>query len=64
MSETNIDAIGQPTPPRLSEEGITYYKSLLDNAGWCEEHPAQASALRQSFENAIEATGQNLEART
>jgi hypothetical protein len=51
----------QPTGPRISESGITYYNSLLNDAKWCEEHPQQASFLRTSVDTALAATGQNLE---
>src|SRR5437868_11832394 len=59
--EPNIEIIRQETPPRLSEEGIAYQRSLLADAGWCEEFPAQAATLRASLDNALAATGQNLE---
>src|SRR5580693_1223994 len=51
----------QTTPPTISTDGISYYKSLLDNTGWCEEHPAEAEALRASVDAALAGTGQKLE---
>src|SRR4051794_8945819 len=58
-SNPQIEIIGAITAPRLSEDGIAYQRSLLADAAWCEEFPAQAAALRQSLDNALEATGQD-----
>jgi hypothetical protein len=51
----------QPGAPKISEGGISYYRSLLDNAKWCEENPAQASLLKTSVDMALAATGQSLQ---
>src|SRR5438445_11977632 len=51
----------QPGQPRISDSGIGYYKSLLEDPAWCEENPAQASFLKTNVEGALAATGQSLE---
>src|SRR5436190_21466268 len=60
-STAQIEISRQETPPRLSEEGIAYQRSLLADAKWCEEFPAHAAALRASLDNALAATGQDRE---
>jgi|HubBroStandDraft_6_1064221.scaffolds.fasta_scaffold852770_2 hypothetical protein len=51
----------QPGAPKISDSGISYYKSLLDNPRWCEENPAQANLLKASVDGALAATGQSLQ---
>jgi hypothetical protein len=51
----------QPGAPKISESGISYYKSLLDNTAWCEANPAQANLLKASVDGALAATGQSLQ---
>src|SRR5204862_1339258 len=59
--QPSFEIIGTETTPRLSEEGIAYQKSLLADAKWCEEYPAQADVLRRTLTEALAATGQNAE---
>jgi len=61
MSEELFKDAPQPTGPRISESGLSYYKSLLENTRWVEENPSQAAMLKSSVESAIALTGQNLE---
>jgi hypothetical protein len=51
----------QPGPPKISDSGLVYYKSLLDNAKWVAENPAQANLLKASVDGALAATGQTLQ---
>src|SRR5437868_15302691 len=51
----------QPGQPRISDSGIGYYKSLLENPAWCEQNPAQASFLKTTVDGALAATGQSLD---
>jgi len=45
--------------PRLSDTGIAFYRTLLNDAAFVERYPSQAAALRASFDSAIAATGQD-----
>ena len=36
--------------PRISDDGIAYYKSLLANPTWCADNPSQAAFLRASVD--------------
>ena len=56
---TDIEIIGRATPPRLSDDGIAYQRSLLANARWCEENPAHADMLRRTLTEALAATAQD-----
>ena len=47
------------TPPQVSEGGLQYMRSLLDDPKWCADFPSQAVALRQSFDTATKITSQN-----
>jgi len=51
----------QPGSPKISDSGLVYYKSLLDNAKWVAENPAQANLLKASVDGALAATGQSLQ---
>jgi len=51
----------QPGQPRISDSGITYYRSLLENPAWCEQNPQQASFLKASVDDALAGTGQTLQ---
>jgi hypothetical protein len=51
----------QPGQPRISDSGIGYYRSLLENPAWCEANPQQASFLKASVDGALAATGQSLQ---
>jgi hypothetical protein len=46
---------------RISDDGISFYRSLLDNAGWCEQNPTEAQALRASVDQALSTTAQSLQ---
>src|SRR5438477_5338234 len=51
----------QPGAPKISDSGLSYYRSLLDSPEWVEANPAQASFLKANVEGALAGTGQNLE---
>ncbi|MBV9481393.1 MAG: hypothetical protein JO249_11655, partial [Acidobacteria bacterium] len=51
----------QPGAPRVSDAGLSYYKSLLDDPTWVTENPRRASFLRSSVDRALALTGQSLE---
>src|SRR5437588_1916875 len=51
----------QPGAPKISDSGLSYYRSLLDNPGWVEANPAQASLLKTTVDGALAATGQSLQ---
>src|SRR5712664_3691490 len=51
----------QPAPPKISDDGIAFYCSLLNNAGWVEENPNEAAALKTSVDQALAATGQSFD---
>jgi hypothetical protein len=54
-----IDNLNQMTPPRLSDEAIAHYRSLLTPA-LEREHPAHYARLKQSVDEALGVTGQSL----
>lgn len=60
MSEEFFQDQLQPTGPKISEAGLSYYRSLLENPQWVQENPSQAAMLKSSVDQAIALTGQAL----
>jgi hypothetical protein len=46
-----------PAPPALSSEFVSYQRGLLNDAGWVQQFPRAAAALRLSLDNAVAAVG-------
>jgi len=57
----DAEILNQAAPPKISDDGIAFYRSLLNNAGWVEANPNEAAALRQSVDQAFAATGQSFD---
>lgn len=65
MSDIEIGVTGQNAPvtaPSISEGGLTFMRSLLNDPAWVAAYPSQCAALRQSLETGTKVTGQTADA--
>ncbi len=53
-----------PTPPSISDDGLSFYRERLNDQSWCQQFPAEAAALRSSVGSALAETGQSLDLPT